>query len=689
MKSSRFCIKLFSLLLLTGAGEPSLRAQNYQPPFPRLVFQRPGGIGGGSVQYFFSRYDLAIHGGGRQNAYALNDSIHAINPNTVILGTNDQGVWPGSYPPGCFLYRAQMPLLTRPVHPGDTEIYVTSTDGFPTSAETYRFALLDGEEWINYQDLTDTSFVGVSTTGDFILHRDYEVGDSVKTPIRFIGFGMLQNLTPFAPLVDGKPVWQYFIDKRFNPLDQDFSRFDGVFYDAFRFFFWGNDINGGVDCDYDHIDDLTEHGLDWFNQQWEVVVKQMLPYERQKFAALNPGKPVIIAINMGTALEGDPYPLHYCDGMMWEGFMRFAYSCPELIRINQIWEAAHDSVFTIVEDYVTKLNHIEDYKKIRYGLTAAMVSGAYYGMTFGNEYSISLYYDEFDLDVGYPTGPGMKIPGLGDVYVRYFDRGAAICNASGRKATVTDAMLSGMTGCQGPYYRFLGGQKPSVNNGQLFSSIELYGETPNPARPKENIGDGIILLNHPDTVIADIIVGTWKPNDTSPGTSKMHVQGRFSPVWDKAIDESDFASRNRCYSQWAAGKPDSTGLGYYYSDKSFGFGSVTFRPTIGVSGYYEISEWHPFVGNAPSAYREAADVPFEVVITDQRRLAGIIDQTKKYGCWNRIATFYLPTGTSSYVRITNQCNGYVAADAMRFRYLKSPKPDTTPPMRPKGARFTR
>lgn len=681
-------------LLVLALAPGRLPAREYRPPFPRLVFQRPGGIAGGTAQYFFSRYDLAIHGGGGINAYALNDSIHALNPNTIILGTSRQGIWPGNpvWPPACFIYSSWFDSLRAAAQPGDTQIRVKSTAGFKTNAlNDDIYALVGANDWISFTGFTDTTIYGIPVSGDYALNVVHAIGDTVKRPSRFQGFGYLHNVTAFAPPINGQPVWAYFVDQRFNAAKQDFSRFDGVFYDAFRFFFWGDDFQSTIDLDYNHRNDLVESGkgLSWVNARWGEGVRQMMPYERQKFASLHPGEPVVVAVNMGSAQEGDPYPIRYCDGMEWEGFMRFAYTAPELIRVNQLWETAHDTLFTLIEDNVTNLNQSMDYKRIRYGLTAALMSGAYYGMTFGNEYSLSLWYDEFDLDLGFPRGAARKIPGLTDVYVRFFDKGAAICNASGQNVTVTSAMLAGLPGYQGPYYRFLGGQRtpltPSINNGQLFTTVDLLGETKIPA--KNNTGDGIILLSHPDTVVADIIVGTCYFNDTSPGTARAQFDAGFRPVPDRGNENVDIASRNRCFSQWVAS--DSTGIGYYYSSPNESAGWATFRPTIGVAGWYEISEWHPMVGETPSAYQEADNVPFEAVVAGTKKLSGIIDQTKNYGRWNRIAILWLPGGTGSYVRLSNRGNGYVAADAMRFRYLKRVVPDVTPPRRPVDLRLVR
>ena len=72
-----------------------------------------------------------------------------------------------------------------------------------------------------------------------------------------------------------------------------------------------------------------------------------------------------------------------------------------------------------------------------------------------------------------------------------------------------------------------------------------------------------------------------------------------------------------------------------------------------------------------------------------RRLAAENNHIYHYGRWNRIAILWLPGGTGSYVRLSNRGNGYVAADAMRFRYLKRVVPDVTPPRRPVDLRLVR
>jgi len=667
------------LVCMTSGGW----AQKYTSTFPRIMFQRPAGITGGAVQNFFARYDLVVHGGAGPNAYALNESIRVLNPEVIILGTSRQGVWPGSFPPACFIYRPNRPRLTQPAKPGDTEIFVTSTEGFPTSSDKYRYGLLGGDEWFTYSGVTPTSFTGVSTSGDFYLQRTHPAGDSLKTPVRFVGFGMLQNITPFAPLVDGIPVWKYFIDKRWDPAKQDFSYFDGIFYDAYRTFFYPDDISGGIDLDYNQVNDFDEHGLKWVNQQWGDGVKKMLAYERQRLEQIHPGQPSIIALNTGSALED--YSLEVCDGMMWEGFMRFASTWEEMVRVNRVWENAHQPVYTMLEDYDPEKRRTYSKNKfayMRYGLTTALMAGAYYGRTFGDYYYISLYYDEFDSDLGMPTSAPQKL--ASGAWARFFDQGVAICNPTGANITVSDAELRAATGYAGPYYRFLGGQDPVMNNGAQFASVTLEGTMADP--PKYIKGDGILLFTRPDTIVSDIMVGNCFNNDTSPASEKAVLTGAWTEVKDPSTDVFG-ATRNPCYSQWADDTEDGIGYAAAYTPASAA--TAIFTPTIHVPGFYEISEWHGWAASSANSGREASNAPVSVMVNGVSKFSGAINQREKAGRWNRLAVVYLPAGTGSGVQLSNSgADGTVLADAMRFRFLgQSSEVDTEAPAAPRNVRI--
>jgi hypothetical protein len=67
-----------------------------------------------------------------------------------------------------------------------------------------------------------------------------------------------------------------------------------------------------------------------------------------------------------------------------------------------------------------------------------------------------------------------------------------------------------------------------------------------------------------------------------------------------------------------------------------------------------------------------------------------IDQTKNFGKWNSLGTYYFEKGKSGKVEISNNTNGIVIADAMRFVYRGTPGVwDLTPPAPPQNVKVTR
>ncbi|MDZ7378265.1 MAG: putative glycoside hydrolase [candidate division KSB1 bacterium] len=686
MNHSIHCLIWLVALLGTLGCAVAVMGQNYDPPYPRVVASGPGGITFGETSIgakpmIWAQYDLAIVyadvGRGGPEYAAL---LRQLNPDIVLLGlVSTQGVWPGSDPYAFHALHSYSTVTTSGVGPGSTSIPVESTAAFPNAP----FYIFVGESPVYYRGKTATAFTGVAAEE---LKTSYPAGTKVTAPVRFVGFGMLPNLTDFCPLVEGKPAWQHLVDKRFTRAD--FTNFDGTAWDAFREFFYAEDFDD-VDFDGNGANDFQEHGLDWINAQWRVGITNLLAYERQRFQEVHPTKPAIILVNCGGG-GGERGLFSLANGIVWEGFMRFAAGWGEpwgLFANMQAWllNGLKPSVYYI-KDYVKEANAEtgkNDFTYMRYGLTTALLGDGYYGRTFGDYYYISYWYDEFDTDLGHPTTMPHRL--ANGAYVRFFDKGAVICNPTGTTITVTDADLRSAPGYAGPYYRFRGGQDPEFNNGNLFASVQLYGWTAD--KPKRNRGDGILLFKEPTVAISDIIVGNYNNNDTSPGSAPASYVGTWVPMNTRWISFSD---NNPYYTQWTA-PADQTpeGYGYFVAAPGQGEATATYTPTIGVAGYYEVFEWHGWHGDTPASYQEASNVPYEVVVNGEVKRRGLIDQTTNYGQWNRLGLFYFPKGTVSYVRISNNANGYVISDAFRFVFRGTEKADTTPPAPPKGVRVER
>ena len=85
------------------------------------------------------------------------------------------------------------------------------------------------------------------------------------------------------------------------------------------------------------------------------------------------------------------------------------------------------------------------YSFMRYTLGLCLLGDGYYMIEpyelyrFAEHYYV-LYYDEFDLDLGWPTQDMQKLPDS-NVWVRFFQKGVSIVNLNGTNITVWDSDL--------------------------------------------------------------------------------------------------------------------------------------------------------------------------------------------------------------------------------------------------------
>jgi len=259
---------------------------------------------------------------------------------------------------------------------------------------------------------------------------------------------------------------------------------------------------------------------------------------------------------------------------------------------------------------------------MRYGLTSTLLGDGYYSFDNLGEHRYSYWYDEFETNLGYPTQPAQR---LKKVWVRFFDHGLSIVYPGTGKRysdiTVTDANLQTLKGYDGPYYRFRGGQDPDWNNGEKFDKVTLSGQPCSRGKGKE-LGDGIILLKEPKVVVADIIIDNFKENWGSTGSDEAQYTGTWSLGYAHAT--GSIYTDNPYWSQVCYRTKES--FGYKWSVPGSGENTVTYTPTIGVPGQYEVFEWHGWHGTDENSSVEASNVPYEIVY--QGGIAtGTIDQT--------------------------------------------------------------
>ncbi len=679
-------------IIFIGFGFQAFAQDRFEPPYPRIgmldFVSARNDFSNGSRNEYIAQYDMLIidaivENGGHQQG----EIMRQLNPDQILLGTAVNGLW--LYDPVEYnLTLAYRGTLLQDVVAGQGTIYLSNTENMEANGDIY--ITVNNDIVKAFGVVNDTTLSVVTNSIDpLAFNTSHAAGSEVYCLVRVLGGGLQPNFSSFAPQVDGRYVWEYLANKNFNSkMNWTAGIFDGFFHDYFHIH-PGNYEN--KDFDLNAVADWGEHGETWMINEWLYGTEKFLHSELDTMNLKTPDLANLMCVNNGAGIE------EYFDlinGCMIEGYQRFSD-----------WEYVHDDLVAwmqngkkpnmcIIYDYIKEdhfYNGRERYTQRRFGLTHSMLTECYYGITAGSLYQLLLWYDEFDADMGYPVDDQIHTLSNGCL-ARQFTKGIAICNPTGLEQTVTSGMLAAMPSPTGNLYRMKGGQDPDFNTGELFDDVALSGID----YGSHNLrGDGILLFYDSTTVVADIVVDNFRYNATSPGSEPVVLEGYW--VKNSSDGYTDMTQNNPYYCQWGSERTWSVATytfneayGYHATYPGNGDTTATWVPTIGVPGWYEVSEWHGWHGNTAGAYAEATNVPFQIVVNNDTKIHGIINQQANAGQWNRLGFAYMPKGTNSFVRINNKANGYVIADAMRFRFMGDDYvPDLTPPEKPQNVQIVK
>ncbi len=474
----------------------------------------------------------------------------------------------------------------------------------------------------------------------------------------------LIDVTDFCTRVNGKRYNEAMPD--FLKTHVDLSAFDGIGTD----WAWGKPHRvTDIDLDKNGKNDYQEpgKGADWVNAVWQAGMTQFVQRVRQ-----NIGPDKLLWVNSGGFHDWGIEQTNGINLCHWAGFFSWDFFIREYGEFMRNARPPHVFIMA-ARPWSNDPNAPPDTRNflsfMRFMLCATLLGDGFfqYQPREAGEHHYYLYYDEYDTDLGYPTSDAQQLPN--GCWARFFDNGVAIVNPTGSLQTVTAADLASLNGYRGPYYRFQGNQDPTHNNGQRFDSIRLAGYSDKNGNSDLVRGDGIVLLRQPRVVVADIII------DNLPyGTTPMMDAAELTGGWQQTdVGRDQYRSISRAREGW-----------YPHAVVGPGNGAAraVFRPKLAVAGKYEIFEWHGDYESGPMA----ANVPVVVDINGQQTRFEI-DQSRNQGRWNSLGVFDLPQGTGSAVIISNDADGFVAADAVKFVLRSGERAeDTQPPARPKNVR---
>ena len=277
---------------------------------------------------------------------------------------------------------------------------------------------------------------------------------------------------------------------------------DGIFSDNWIYGVVGESWAYGPNLDTDRDGKVDDYRV--LRKRWDDGLNDV----GNRIRSYLPGK--IVAGN------GSWYPMKYgyhgtdpqgwlkaSNATMVEGIQQFYNSSADLLRIAARWSSFRDPsgqprYVMFLQDALTgsgekltipadadpnKAEYMLDasvMRSMRWGLTLALMSGAYYEIHVNGNHSTLWWYDEYDGGkgirrrgyLGQAVKPAVALGG--GVWRREFERGVAFNNSTAKSVVVT---------LKKPLRHLLGTQDRRVNNGRIVSRLTI------PAH------DGVILMN--------------------------------------------------------------------------------------------------------------------------------------------------------------------------------------------------
>ncbi len=281
------------------------------------------------------------------------------------------------------------------------------------------------------------------------------------------------NPTDVSPLINGYRFNKYLAQFMVTQVLAT-GLWDGIFYDnAWDTLTWftGSD----VDLDRDGQNDID------IDTHWQNGLK-FLFNETRRLAGSNY---IIIGNGNGTKYASE------LNGMMIENFPTQIGGWTASMDAYRFFEnGGYTPKIMVINVNTGNSSGQNNYQKMRYGLTSALMSNGYYSFDQGDASHWQLWqYDEYDVNLGVPLGNPVSTKNYAnfkeDVWRRDYQNGLALVNATNQTQTVN----------LGTDYEKINGQQDStVNDGSIISSVSVPSK------------DGLIMLKSLSTQTIDDLV---------------------------------------------------------------------------------------------------------------------------------------------------------------------------------------
>jgi hypothetical protein len=535
----------------------------------------------------------------------------------------------------------------------------------------------------------------------------------------YVGYyANISNYCSTSVATGNKMFWQWNPDSLFHFVHK---------YNGWTKYFDGMYSNGThstpyswvstIDLNYDGVADNSETPADAYRagkrwhegynlalKRWQDTSTAYLGYAPLYFSW------TISSVNRAGSGVLDTLAIHYSNGQWWENARGDAAANNAIGGANSFEEWCILTDGWLANGYVSPLlmgittimdrgggSGKDDYAYARWWIAWTALTSSYiafHSTDPGSNHHDAVYFEEFEKNLGAYTSVRQLVPGKSSIYVRFFQNGAIILNAnrSATPQTVNESDLLSLTAVDTPYYRYWGNIDTTNNNGARFTSVTM---TPVYEGSYYNC-DPIFLSTTVDTVVADVVIDNTS-GATSPGCATAVMDG-FSRDAGADGDVSNWNGQaasqlNHTYTNSIhLSNTPATHYRQHYAPADATVRTATYTPTLNREGWWILYEWHGWYGTNDGGASEASNARLLIQHARGDTTVYINQLTSSLrGQWNMIDTFYYaPTQNKSVVLSNVGANGYVVADAFRWKLLTSESGEEPPePPEPPAKNYKR